>query len=100
MIPVDSRNSRVATGFKAVQDLEDFAFCDLDECIPTAKIFPQDDCLHTEVPPFKSRDHGPSLLGRARYNFQQGLLNMKEVMEIKDSRRCQAAPIAQDWAPA
>ncbi len=94
-IPVFSRNSLIVTGFKAVKDLEDYDFCDLDECIPTVRLYPQDDCLHTEIPPLQSR----ALLGRARYNFQQGLLNTKEVMEIKDSRLCQAAPIEQDWAP-
>ena len=94
-----SRNSSfVIAGFQAVHDLEDYGFCDLNECTSTVRIFPQDDCLHTRIPPFRF-EYGPSRLGRARYNFQQGLLNMREVMEKKDSRPCQAAPIKQDWAP-
>jgi hypothetical protein len=90
-IVVFSRNSLVIT--EAVQDLEDYALSDLDECVSTARIFPQDDCLHTELPPFRSFDHGSSRLGRARYNFQQGLLNTKEVLEIKASRSWHAVPI-------
>ncbi len=86
-----SRNSFVIAGFQAVHDLEDYGFCDLNECTSTLRIFPQDDCLHTRIPPFRY-EYGPSRLGRARYNFQQGLLNMREVMEIND----QAAPIKQD----
>ena len=89
-----SRNSFIA-GFKTVQDLEDYEFCDLDDCVSTVRIFPQDDCLHTEIP-----FCGRSRLGRARYNFQQGLLNTKEVMETKESRSRQAAPVGLDWAPA
>ena len=85
-IAVFSRNLLAATSFEAVQDLEDYAICDLDECLSTSRIFPQDDCLHTEFPPFQSLVHGPSRLGRAHYNFQQGLLNTKEVLEIKASR--------------
>ncbi len=92
-IAVFPRHSLVVTGFKAVHDLEDYAFCDLDECLPTVRMFSQDDCLHTEILPFQNRVHAPSRLGRARYNFQQGLLNTKEVMELKDTRLCQAVRI-------
>ena len=84
-IAVFSRNPLVVTGFKTVQDLDVYAFCDLDECLSTARIFPQDDCLHTELPPVQSLVDRPSRCGRARYNFQQGLLNTKEVLELKAS---------------
>jgi hypothetical protein len=85
-IAVFSRKSLAITGFKPVQDLESYAFCDLDQCVSTAKLFSQDDCLHTELLPIRSLVHGSSHLGRARYNFQQGLLNTKEVLDIRSSQ--------------
>jgi hypothetical protein len=70
---------------KVAQDLEDYAFCNLDACVSTATIFSQDDCLHMEFPPLPSLTPDMSCISRARYNFQQGLLNMKEVMEPRAS---------------
>jgi hypothetical protein len=69
-----------------MQELEINAIYDLDEGVPTtSRTYPQDDCLHTERAPFRSlRGLAPSALHvRARYNFHQGLVNTKEVLEAQ-----------------
>ncbi len=66
-----------------MQELEMNAIYDLDEGVLTSRTYPQDDCLHTERAPFRSlRGLAQTALHvRARYNFHQGLVNTKEVLE-------------------
>ncbi len=76
--------SNPCTSF-SMQDLEIDAIYDLDCSVPTSRTFAQDDCLHTEHAPLLPALHGSSLR-RARYNFQQGLVNTKEVLEAQECR--------------
>ena len=82
-IVVYSRNSMISNTSNRMRDLEINLIYDLDDGMPTSRTFSQDDCLHTECAPLRSALHGSSLIGRARYNFQQGLLNTKEVLETQ-----------------
>jgi hypothetical protein len=53
-IAVFNRKSILSSGTWSVQDLEDFCDLDLDEYVPTSRIFSQDDCLHMEQSPLGS----------------------------------------------
>ena len=74
-IVVFPRESLLSNTSLSMQDLEINSTFVLDRSVPTSRTFAQDDCLHME------------LIGRARYNFHQGLVNMKEVLEAQRCRR-------------
>ncbi len=82
-IVVFLRNSLVSNTSICMHDLEINAIYDIDHSVTTLRTFAQDDCLYSERAPFRSPYQGSSRLGRARYNFQQGLVNTKEVLETK-----------------
>jgi hypothetical protein len=82
-IVVFSRNSLKSNISKSMHQLEINAIYDLDEGVPTSRIYPQDDCLHTERAPLRSPLHGSALHVREQYNFHQGLVNTKEVLEMQ-----------------
>ncbi len=77
-----SRKSVLLSGIRSVQDLEDFSDLELDESALT-RTFSQDDCLHLEQSSLGSPVHGLALHGRASYNFQQGLVNTREVLGMQ-----------------
>jgi hypothetical protein len=76
--------SNPCTSF-SMQDLEIDVIYDLDCSVPKSRTFAQDDCLHTEHAPLLPALHGSSLR-RAQYNFQQGLVNTREVLEAQGCR--------------
>ncbi len=65
------------------QDLGVDELCDAYSSVPTSNMFTQDDCLNSESAPRRPTLQGSSGILRARYNFQQGLINMKEVMDVQ-----------------
>ncbi len=66
-----------------LQDLEADELCDEDEYKQISRTFSQDDCLHAAGAHCRPPLRGSSRLVRARYNFQQGLINTREALEMQ-----------------
>ncbi len=99
--PNPEQEAAISTSFKMVAfhqpssarytsfNMEDFdinEIYDLEDTIPKTQTFAQDDCLHTERVPLRLSSCRSPQPGRARYNFQQGLVNTKEVLETEEFR--------------
>ncbi len=94
--PMSAQGDSVAQYMKDVHDLEEFVFCYLDECMPTERIYSNDDCLYMARQSSQSLAHKSSRHVRARYNFQQGLLNMVDALENTVTTTCPAVTMEQD----
>jgi hypothetical protein len=82
-IVVFNRSSFVSHSTQFLQNPEVGEFHGLEDCVPISRFFSQDDCLHSESAPLPPPMHKSSRLARTRYNFQQGLLNTKEVLAMQ-----------------